>query len=418
MKSLILYIGFFFSLLNVTAQWDTVFFENLSPPHYLPLKYVDFIDESHGLAVGGWYPYITHDGGETWGFPFGIFPVEEFEFRDSGNAIMMDIAGSFYRLNIFSSEYEVMYYSEGEYIMKTMEMLNDSVVLTGGYEGIYKVDFESGVDTMWSFPSVGLSEPTVNSICRVNDSTLYAYAVGNSIMIVLKSIDYGSSWDTINPNTGVYGSLHFHTSEKLFIASGDGIYKSLNGGIDWAKMFCHPDTSIMVFRDILFTDDNNGYAVGGGSPYPEIQPSFIYKTTDGGENWYRQYYAQHGALYSVCFPIDSLGFACGEPNAILKTSNGGGIGVGVQNPRLKEISCYTYPNPFTTSTTIEFSLNGKSRIQISMFNTIGEKVYQAEENYDQGTHKITWSPGPLPAGVYYGVLKSEEGVSVLKIIKK
>ena len=77
-----------------------------------------------------------------------------------------------------------------------------------------------------------------------------------------------------------------------------------------------------------------------------------------------------------------------------------------------------YPNPFTTYTTIEFELNGKSKIQISIYNTIGEKVYQAEESYDQGTHKITWSPDPLPAGMYYCVLRGEEGVSVIKMIKQ
>ncbi len=400
----------------MTAQWNTVHFDYPEPS----LNYIDFIDESNGLAVGNaWYPYVTHDGGESWQTPFGIFPVMEFEFRDNGEAIMMDQVGGFYMFNIFSSEYDVLFYPQGEYNMKTMEMLNDSVVLTGGYEGIYMVDFGSDVDTMWQFPSVGFSEPTVNSLCRVNDSTLYAYGVDNSIMIVLKSSDYGLSWDTINPNTGIYGSLHFHTDNKLFIASFDGIYKSLNGGIDWSKMFCHPDTSFMGFRDITFTDDYNGYAVGGGSPYPEIQPTFIYKTTDGGENWYRQYYAQHNALYSVCFPTDSLGFACGEYLAILKTSNGGGIGVGFNNPFASHILGNTYPNPFTNSTTIEYELTEPSLVQLTIYNAIGEVVYQAEDcMMQQGSHTVTWSPSLLQGGMYYAVLRSGEGVAVVKMVKQ
>jgi hypothetical protein len=87
-----------------------------------------------------------------------------------------------------------------------------------------------------------------------------------------------------------------------------------------------------------------------------------------------------------------------------------------ENSNIIRIS--TYPNPFTTSTTISFTLDGNSRIQISIFNTIGEMVYQHKETYDQGTHKVTWSPGPLPAGLYYGILTTNDGTSVIKMIKQ
>jgi len=77
-----------------------------------------------------------------------------------------------------------------------------------------------------------------------------------------------------------------------------------------------------------------------------------------------------------------------------------------------------YPNPFTTSTTIEFALDGKSKIQISIFNTIGEEVFNKEDHLGQGTHQFSWSPHHLPAGLYYAVLRSEEGVSVVKMVKE
>jgi len=78
-----------------------------------------------------------------------------------------------------------------------------------------------------------------------------------------------------------------------------------------------------------------------------------------------------------------------------------------------------YPNPFTTATTIEFELNGKSIIQISIYNTMGEVVYQTEERLMlPGSHKITWSPDNILAGMYYGVLRSDEGVSVVKMVKQ
>jgi hypothetical protein len=78
-----------------------------------------------------------------------------------------------------------------------------------------------------------------------------------------------------------------------------------------------------------------------------------------------------------------------------------------------------YPNPFTTSTSIEFALDGKSKIQITIYNSIGEMVYMAEDRImPQGTHQFSWSPYHLPVGLYYAVLRSEEGVSVVKMIKR
>ncbi|HSG67692.1 MAG TPA: T9SS type A sorting domain-containing protein, partial [Bacteroidales bacterium] len=78
----------------------------------------------------------------------------------------------------------------------------------------------------------------------------------------------------------------------------------------------------------------------------------------------------------------------------------------------------SYPNPFTNSTTIKFALDGNSNIEFSIFNSIGEMVHKFEETYDQGTHQVTWSPHHLPAGLYYAVLRSEDGVSVVKMVKQ
>jgi hypothetical protein len=78
-----------------------------------------------------------------------------------------------------------------------------------------------------------------------------------------------------------------------------------------------------------------------------------------------------------------------------------------------------YPNPFTTSTTLEYELYTICNIQYTVYNMMGEMVFYSQENMlPPGRHTITWSPGHLPAGLYYGVLRSEEGVSVVKMVKE
>ncbi|MCK4568889.1 MAG: T9SS type A sorting domain-containing protein [Bacteroidales bacterium] len=79
----------------------------------------------------------------------------------------------------------------------------------------------------------------------------------------------------------------------------------------------------------------------------------------------------------------------------------------------------THPNPFTTTTTIEYELTEPSCVQLTIYNAIGEVVYKTEDQVmPQGSHTVTWSPGHLPKGMYYAILRSEDGVVVVKIVKQ
>ena len=87
--------------------------------------------------------------------------------------------------------------------------------------------------------------------------------------------------------------------------------------------------------------------------------------------------------------------------------------------QLSSTQLTAYPNPFTTSTTIEYELTEPSSVQLSIYNSIGEEIYKAEDRMMAvGRHTFTWSPESLPEGLYFAVLRSEEGVSVVKIIKQ
>ncbi len=99
----------------------------------------------------------------------------------------------------------------------------------------------------------------------------------------------------------------------------------------------------------------------------------------------------------------------GTPHVIVEVEE-----LGRVNSSLK-----CYPNPFTTSTTIEYELTEPSLVQLSIYNAIGETIYVAQEGIkQQGKHSITWSPESLPEGMYYAVLRSEEGVSVVTMVKQ
>ena len=61
-----------------------------------------------------------------------------------------------------------------------------------------------------------------------------------------------------------------------------------------------------------------------------------------------------------------------------------------------------YPNPFNPSTNISFKLAVDSKVSLTVFNVLGEKVEQLlNGNLSAGTHKINFDASNLQSGVYF-----------------
>jgi hypothetical protein len=70
-----------------------------------------------------------------------------------------------------------------------------------------------------------------------------------------------------------------------------------------------------------------------------------------------------------------------------------------------------YPNPFNPSTTIEFGLPEQSKVTLSVFNILGQVVFEAkEEIVAAGVHSSIFNASQLSSGVYIYTIKAT-GVS-------
>ncbi len=73
------------------------------------------------------------------------------------------------------------------------------------------------------------------------------------------------------------------------LTSGNGIYKSIDGGKSWTHMGLEATKNI--HRVIIHRDNPNIIYVGAiGSPWGEQQERGVYKTTDGGKSWKKVLY--------------------------------------------------------------------------------------------------------------------------------
>jgi hypothetical protein len=67
-----------------------------------------------------------------------------------------------------------------------------------------------------------------------------------------------------------------------------------------------------------------------------------------------------------------------------------------------------YPNPFNPVTTIQFNIPESEEVQLSIFNTSGQKIVTLlNRRLTAGLYKIDWNAGDLPSGVYFYSLKTK-----------
>lgn len=76
-----------------------------------------------------------------------------------------------------------------------------------------------------------------------------------------------------------------------------------------------------------------------------------------------------------------------------------------------------YPNPFNPSTLIKFSLPLESKVELAVYNTLGEKVMVLlNEVRGSGNHEVEFNASSLSSGVYFYRLEAGEFVSVKKLM--
>ena len=79
-----------------------------------------------------------------------------------------------------------------------------------------------------------------------------------------------------------------------------------------------------------------------------------------------------------------------------------------------------YPNPFNPTTTIEFSIQKDSDIELSIFNIKGQKIKSlTQDEFNCGSHSIIWSGdddigNPVSSGIYLYKLNVNNNTEVVK----
>jgi hypothetical protein len=76
-----------------------------------------------------------------------------------------------------------------------------------------------------------------------------------------------------------------------------------------------------------------------------------------------------------------------------------------------------YPNPFNPNTTIEFSIPKSEKVNLEVYNVLGQKVITLiSKKLKAGIYKTTWNASGFASGVYFYKIKTESFEKTKKLI--
>lgn len=116
-------------------------------------------------------------------------------------------------------------------------------------------------------------------------------------------------------------------------------------------------------------------------------------------------------------------------------SVGAGAGIKITNPRVKKLYLtrkqivplkfsveQNYPNPFNPVTTIRYAIPGDEKVEILVYNSLGQRVRTLVNRFQQaGYHSVEWygkndRGQSVGSGIYFLIVKAGEYSSIKKMI--
>ncbi len=226
------------------------------------------------------------------------------------------------------------------------------------------------------------------------------WAVGE-FSTILYTTNGGETWLEQDANASQnfrLTSVYFIDKSHGWVSSAYGrIFLTTDGGDNWQQLETPGLESLMSIR---FTDNYNGWAVGGGGT--------ILRSRDGGRTWKDQFSGvASNTLMSVCMIDTNTGWIVGEGGTILHTTNGGSL-VGVREEETRDAlpdRCslsQNYPNPFNPVTSIRFVVRSSGFVELKVYDVLGrEAITLVNEKKNPGSYEVKFDASNLPSGVYF-----------------
>jgi len=238
-------------------------------------------------------------------------------------------------------------------------------------------------------------------------------AEGFSGFLLIKSLDYGDSWQDISP-PGMVVDVDFagDSAQTIFASTYSGVFRSLDGGASWQQVF-DGQGWYSIFSVIYEPQTSVVYIAGGDGL--DTSSAILFYSTDLGTNWINVDLPMFGPILDMDLEgMDKLYFVTPESGVFLLRNVVSELPSqqGETIPAVIRLEP-NYPNPFNPQTTIEYYLPRISTVRLEIFNILGQKVCTlVNRTQPAGEYRVTWdgtdeNGRQMPGGVYLYRLESE-----------
>jgi hypothetical protein len=187
------------------------------------------------------------------------------------------------------------------------------------------------------------------------------------------------------PNSITLSYTDIEGGSYSIVTNGNGTINWLNGNLDFLPQFV--DAS------------NNDYHLADGSLCIDAgDPNELYYDIEDPNN---PGYAQYPAMGTI---TNDMG-VYGGPHVIDWPVVGVGDDFVIHTSEVRLLQ--NHPNPFNPTTTIEFSIQNDSKVELLIFNIKGQKIKTVADNqFTRGLHSVIWNGddeygNSVSSGVYY-----------------
>ena len=228
---------------------------------------------------------------------------------------------------------------------------------------------------------------------------------------ILKSIDYGNTWQEILIEAGGDNACYSlltnpNNNNEILVGMEGQIIKSTNGGENWNTIYNSSTYDYIIDMEISPNNSDLVYAtgskggVGGGA-------LFFYKSEDFGTSWETENYQLNNNIITFDLgvnsenDVDELFFATNKGIFQFSDSLTNIGSIKKQNDPFWTI----YPNPITDYATLKFNCFKSEKYSLTLFNVYGTRM-KTFPNIKTREIKIT--KDNLPSGVYIFQLNDGE----------